>query len=81
MPVGLAVAGANRHDMKRTRDTLESVVVPRPEPTAEPPQGLGLDQGFECGPELSRGCGSLGLLAQRQQAGDGQMGSAGIVRP
>ncbi len=48
MPVGLAVAGANRHDMKLTRETLESVVVPRPEPTAEHPQGLCLDKGYDC---------------------------------
>ena len=47
MPVGLTVAGANRHDMKLTRETLESVVVPRPEPTAEHPQGLCLDKGYD----------------------------------
>ena len=47
MPVGLAVAGANRHDRKLTRETLESVGVPRPEPTAEHPQGLCLDKGYD----------------------------------
>lgn len=47
MPVGLTVAGANRHDMKLARDTLESVVVPRPEPAAEHPQGLCLDKGYD----------------------------------
>ncbi len=47
MPVGLAVAGANRHDLELTRETLESGVVPRPEPTAEHPQGLCLDKGYD----------------------------------
>ncbi len=33
--------------MKLTRETPESVVVPRPEPTAERPQGLCLDKGYD----------------------------------
>lgn len=37
--------------------------------------------GFEDDLELSRGCGPDGLLAQRQQAGDGHMRSSGIVGP
>lgn len=37
-------------------------------------------QGFEGGQELS-GCGSVGLVAQRQQAGHGYMRSVGIVGP
>ena len=45
--MGLAVDGANRHDMKRVRASLESLVVARPEPTAEPPQGRCLDQGYD----------------------------------
>ena len=32
-PLGLVVDGANRHDMKLTRATLQSVVINRPEPT------------------------------------------------
>ncbi len=47
MPIGLAVAGANRNDMKLVRSTLESVVVERPEPTAAQPQGLCLDKGYD----------------------------------
>ncbi|MCB1796913.1 MAG: Flp pilus assembly complex ATPase component TadA, partial [Candidatus Competibacteraceae bacterium] len=39
-----------------------------------------LHQGFEGGQELS-GCGSVGLVAQRQQAGHGYMRSVGIVGP
>ena len=33
VPLGLVVDGANRHDMKLTRATLQSVVINRPEPT------------------------------------------------
>ncbi len=48
MPIGLAVAGANRNDLKLVRSTLERVVVERPEPTAARPQGMCLDKGYDC---------------------------------
>jgi putative transposase len=47
VPLGLAVEGANRHDMKLVRDTIESIVVERPEPTDEKPQGMCLDKGYD----------------------------------
>lgn len=47
VPIGLAVAGANRHDMKLTRETIENIVVERPKPTPEQPQGLSLDKGYD----------------------------------
>lgn len=37
VPVGVAVAGANRHDMKLVRETIESLVVERPLATEEEP--------------------------------------------
>jgi putative transposase len=46
VPVGLAVDGANRPDMKMVRETLESIPVERPAPAAEAPQGLCLDNGY-----------------------------------
>jgi putative transposase len=46
VPVGLAVGGANRPDMKMVRETIESIPVERPEPTAEAPQGMCLDNGY-----------------------------------
>jgi putative transposase len=46
IPVGLATDGANRPDMKLTRETLESIPVERPEATAAEPQGLCLDNGY-----------------------------------
>jgi putative transposase len=47
VPMGLAVAGANRTDMKLARPTLERVVIERPEPTPEHPQGMCLDAGYD----------------------------------
>jgi putative transposase len=43
--VGATIAGANVHDTKLLAATLESIVVQRPQPTAERPQHLCLDQG------------------------------------
>jgi putative transposase len=47
VPLGLAVDGANRHDMKLVEQTLASIPVERPEPTAERPQGVCLDKGYD----------------------------------
>src|SRR5438270_10979250 len=49
IPVGLAVDGANRHDMKLVRQTFESIPegAGRPRPTAAAPQGLCLDKGYD----------------------------------
>ena len=41
------VAGANVHDTKLLRPTLEAVVVDRPEPTGERPQHLSLDKAYD----------------------------------
>jgi putative transposase len=45
VPIGLAVDGANRHDVKRARATIASLSIARPEPTPARPQGMCLDQG------------------------------------
>ena len=47
MPIGLTIEGANRHDMKLVRPTLERLVVKRPAPTPEHPQGMCLDAGYD----------------------------------
>ena len=47
VPIGLAVDGANRHDFKLTRETIESIAVERPDPTPEAPQGMCLDKGYD----------------------------------
>lgn len=47
MPIGLVVAGANRHDMKLVRQTVQSLVSKRPRPTKKRPQGMCLDKGYD----------------------------------
>lgn len=47
IPIGLAVDGANRHDMKLVRPTLETIIVARPQPTEDEPQGMCLDKGYD----------------------------------
>lgn len=39
--------GANRHDMKLTRHTLEEIRAKRPKPAATRAQGLCLDKGYD----------------------------------
>lgn len=50
LPVGVAVAGANRHDSKLVEATLQSIPIERPEPTAEQPQNMCLDAAYDGGP-------------------------------
>jgi putative transposase len=47
VPVGLAVEGANRHDCKMVRETLNRIPVVRPEPSPDIPQGMCLDKGYD----------------------------------
>lgn len=47
VPIGLAVEGANRHDMKMVRETIESIVVERPKPTTRKKQNMCLDKGYD----------------------------------
>jgi putative transposase len=47
MPLSVVVAGANRNDHKLMRETLESLAVERPTPSAEAPQHLCLDKGYD----------------------------------
>jgi putative transposase len=47
VPIGLVAEGANRQDMKLVRTTVERLVVARPQPTAERPQGMCLDAGYD----------------------------------
>ena len=43
----MVVAGANRHDMKLVKQTVNSLVVKRPRPTKKHPQGMCLDKGYD----------------------------------
>nr|WP_156041644.1 IS5 family transposase [Chondromyces apiculatus] len=48
VPVGVAVDGANRNDFKMTRETIKSIPVKRPRPSADKPQGMCMDKGYDC---------------------------------
>ena len=41
------MAGANRPDMKLVKDTVDSIVVKRPRPTKQQPQGMCMDKGYD----------------------------------
>ncbi len=47
LPIGLAVEGANRHDMKLTEATLESIPIKRPKPRPYHRQHLCMDKGYD----------------------------------
>ncbi len=46
-PLAVVIAGANVHDTKLLAQTLEAVVVARPQPTAAQPQHLCLDKAYD----------------------------------
>lgn len=47
IPIGIAIEGANRHDMKLVRATLESIPVERPVPSGVKKQNMCLDKGYD----------------------------------
>lgn len=47
IPIAVAIDGANRHDMKLVRNSLESIMAKRPKPKRNRPQGLCLDKGYD----------------------------------
>jgi len=46
IPLGLAVDGSNRHDIKLARPTVENISIKRPRPTKKRKQNLCLDAGY-----------------------------------
>ena len=46
LPLAIVLDGANRHDSKLLEDTLDDIVVTRPEVTEEHQQNLCLDAGY-----------------------------------
>ena len=52
IPLGMVVAGANRHDSKLLEDTFESVPIDLPEPDEAYKQHLCLDKGYEVDPGM-----------------------------
>ena len=67
--MGLAVDGANRHDMKLVRATVDSLPVQRPAPSPEHPQGLCLDKGYDFD-EVRRTVDEFGFTAHIRSRGE-----------
>jgi putative transposase len=47
VPLSVSVDGANRHDMKLTKSTLQNVVINKPEPTIKSKQHMCMDKGYD----------------------------------
>lgn len=46
IPLSIDVDGANRHDVKLARQTIENIVIKKPRPTKKRKQNLCLDAGY-----------------------------------
>ena len=75
----LAVAGANKNDFKLVVETLQSLPVPRPEPTAEAPQHLCLDKGYDYEEvrAAAAACGFVAHIRSRDEAAPAPVAKAG----
>jgi transposase len=69
VPIGLTIEGANRHDRKLLRLTIESIVIERQEPSEEHPQGMCLDKGYDS-PEVRDIVGEFGFTAHIRPRGE-----------
>jgi putative transposase len=69
VPIGLAHEGAHRHDQKLLAQTIESIPIERPEPTARAPQGLCLDRAYDA-PPMHALATEHGLTAHIRTRGD-----------
>lgn len=47
VPLGIVVDAANRHDMKMTKTTLQSIVVHRTKPSTKSKQHMCMDRGYD----------------------------------
>jgi len=50
-PLAVGLSGANTHDIKLVEETLDHIVILRPEPDEDHPQNLCLDAGYTGGQE------------------------------
>jgi hypothetical protein len=75
VPVGLAVAGANRNDFKLLAETIQSIPVERPDPLAHAPQHLCLDKGYDF-EEVRRLAAAFGFVAHIRSRGEAAQATA-----
>ncbi len=69
VPIGVVVDGANRHDMKLTKPTLESIVIDRSEPTKNEPQNMCLNKAYDF-PEIRDLLEEYGYTAHIRSRGE-----------
>jgi putative transposase len=69
IPLGVAIAGANRNDHKLARETLEQIKVDRPSPSPKRPQHLCLDKGYDY-PEVREIAQEFGFTAHLRTRGE-----------
>jgi putative transposase len=69
-PLGVVLAAANVPDLQLLAATLEAIIVPRPTPTAECPQHLCLDKGYDAiaGDEVVTQYGYIGHIRRKREA-------------
>jgi putative transposase len=68
VPLAVAVAGANRHDMKLAEPTLEEMVIERPEPTKKHAQNMCMDKVYDY-PEVDEILAEWGYTAHIARRG------------
>ena len=78
-PLAAAVSGANRHDTKLLSETLDAVVVERPQPTAENPQHLCLDKAYD-NPTGHQAVGEHDYIPHIRRIGEEKLGEHGEKR-
>ena len=78
-PLSVIVAGANVHDTKLLKATLEAVVVQRPKPTSESPQHLCLDKGYD-NPTGHQAVAEYGYLPHIRRIGEEKLDESGYKK-
>jgi len=77
-PLGLAIAGANIHDTKLLAQTIDAIVVARPDPT-QVEQHLCLDKGYD-NPTGRAAAAAGGYLPHIRRIGEEKLDQAGAKR-
>ena len=78
-PLGVVVAGANVPDCKLLEQTIDAIVIERPEPTEKSPQHLCLDKGY-CNPTGREAATSCGYTPHIRQMGEEKRDERGRKR-
>ena len=75
-PLAVCISGANTPDTKLLALTLDAIVVERPKPTAEEPQHLCLDKGYD-NPTGEAACVQFGYTPHIRRIGEEKLDASG----